>query len=231
MIKTNHFGIRFEGNKFSPKLLETLTGFPLKVLAEYGEISKKGRYKGQPSPYGMAFLDIDYELKENNLIEVLDKYTTILLRKKGALNESHVDEIIFDIETSKNNVPLEGEVLRKLGELNAKIEIKTTTEEDELTKLLEDIDFILERSKSAEYHKVQGFLKNRLDHSKISLYLGALNSKTFLSHQHHRHSESSKTHVALGAFFVIYLISYLNTDEKDIPSFEKAYEEYSKKLH
>lgn len=234
-MKMNHFGIRFEGDRFSPKTLVNLTGLPLKILSEFGEIGTKGRYKGKFSPYGMAFLDIDYELKNNNLIEIINKYTNVLLMKKSALDESRVDNIVFDIETFKSaeeNYSLEGEILKKLGELNARVEIKTISEEEALEKLLSEVDFFLDQrdNKSiieTKYSKAKWLIENRIMSQGSFHFHSQINRAGDLNIQQ-RYFHSMHSHVGLNAFFFIYLIMYLNADEKDIPTFEKAYEEYSK---
>lgn len=50
--------IFFSGDKFSAREFKAKTKLPLKINAEKGEIAKRGKYKGKPSPYSSAYLSI-----------------------------------------------------------------------------------------------------------------------------------------------------------------------------
>lgn len=70
-------------SKFSPKKFSELTGLKLDIVAEPGEIAKYGRYKGQPLPYGTAWImNID---------------TKDILKNHGAFKECFVDQVTVDI--------------------------------------------------------------------------------------------------------------------------------------
>ena len=124
--KTN-IDIHFKGNSFSPKKLSELTRLPIESLVESGEISKIGRYRGKPSPYGIGLLKLNPE--EN----VIDKYCTILLGYKSALKESKVEEILFDIETNDGfqYFSILPKTAKILSTLNARIEFHKIPQNEE----------------------------------------------------------------------------------------------------
>jgi hypothetical protein len=98
------------------------------VLAEYGEISAKGRYKGMPSPYGMGIIEISKPEIKTNISALILEYCNRLLDNKNDLKECGVDDIIFDIERSKDapaEILLSTNILRNLSALNATVEFHT----------------------------------------------------------------------------------------------------------
>jgi hypothetical protein len=120
--------IRFEGSRFYPSKLKERTSLPIKVLAEYGEISAKGRYKGMPSPYGMGIIEISKPEIKTNISALILEYCNRLLDNKNDLKECGVDDIIFDIERSKDapaEILLSTNILRNLSALNATVEFHT----------------------------------------------------------------------------------------------------------
>jgi len=127
-MKNTNIDIRLEGSKFSPKKLKAITNLPVEILAEKGEIAKKGRYKGKPSPYGIALIPVNESSKEN-LSTVMSRYTQMLLKDgKKALKESGVEEIVVDIETSPHSIAgfsFEEKLIHEISELNARIVFQT----------------------------------------------------------------------------------------------------------
>lgn len=116
MTESTYIDIQFKGNEFSPKKLKKLTGLPLEILVETGEKSKKGRYKGKPSPFGIAVLKI--EPTQESIL----KWCNQLLLLKSNLKDSFVKEIIFDIESTNDNFSnfsITQELSNKLTKLNA----------------------------------------------------------------------------------------------------------------
>lgn len=73
---TTTVDIVFEGNRFSPKALKKTTGLRINLLIEFDEIAKRGRYKGQKPPYGLATLKIESSAP-NDLNIILDSATNI----------------------------------------------------------------------------------------------------------------------------------------------------------
>jgi hypothetical protein len=127
--------IRFEGNHFYPSRLKEKTNYPIEVLAEYGEISAKGRYKGKPSPYGIGVLEIQANKDKEDIYDIIRKYSLELLYKKDYLQESGVEEIVFDIETSKDftsEISISAEMLKDLSLLNARVEFHTINDTENL---------------------------------------------------------------------------------------------------
>lgn len=49
------------GDTFSPRLAEQITGLRFSAKNEPGEIGTRGRYKGQPRPYGAAVLEAPFD--------------------------------------------------------------------------------------------------------------------------------------------------------------------------
>jgi hypothetical protein len=126
--------IRFEGNKFYPSKLNQKLNLPIEVLAEYGEISSNGRYKGQPSPYGMGLLEISLSEKQNNINELFREYCIKLLEWKDDLKEYGVEEIIIDIANARDfpmDLSLSNDILHSLSLINARVEFHSINEEVE----------------------------------------------------------------------------------------------------
>jgi len=134
--------IRFEGNNFYPSKLKEKTKYPIEVLAEYGETSTKGRYKGKPSPYGIGILAIQANNDTKDIYEVLRKYSSELVDRRAYLKESGVEEIIFDIEASKDfpsEISISAAILKDLSLLNARVEFHTINDTENLTIKVDQI--------------------------------------------------------------------------------------------
>jgi len=134
--------IRFEGSKFYPSKLKERTQLPIKTLAEHGEISPKGRYKGKPSPYGIGVLEISPTGKQNNIYELIEEYSRRLLNSTNELKECGVDEIIFDIENSKDfpvEISLSKDIVRNLSSLNARVEFHTINDTEDIKNKIERV--------------------------------------------------------------------------------------------
>src|ERR1051325_3997492 len=120
MNKT-YFDIVFEGKNFLPGKLKELSGFELEILAGYGKIAGKGRYKGQKSPYGLALLKVSGVASED-LNKVLKKTIAQLLQHKELIQRSGVEEITLDLENfskSEVGITIDKELIKKISELNA----------------------------------------------------------------------------------------------------------------
>jgi hypothetical protein len=125
--------IRFEGSKFYPSKLKRKLNLPIEILAEYGAIAPNGRYKGQPSPYGMGLLEISSPEKQDNLNDLFQEYCTKLLEWKDDLKECGVDEIIIDIANNRDfpaDISLSHDVLHNLSLINARVELHSMNDED-----------------------------------------------------------------------------------------------------
>lgn len=85
--------IILSGDKFKPSSLCLET----KILAEYGSISKRGRYKGKPSPYGLAYMIIPLD----SLTETLDNLVSnINDLKQSGVSDVELDSVFWDDEKS-----------------------------------------------------------------------------------------------------------------------------------
>ena len=132
-MKYNTVDIRFEGSKFYPSKLKERTKLPIDILAEYGVISSIGRYKGQRSPYGIGLLDISSPGKENNVNDLIREYCIKLLEWKDVLKECGVDEIIIDIENSREfpmDISLSNDLLFNLSTINARVELHSSHDDE-----------------------------------------------------------------------------------------------------
>jgi len=158
----NTIDIRFEGNKFYPSKLKQKLNLPIEVLAEYGEISTSGRYKGQLSPYGMGLLEISFPENHNNINGLFHEYCNKLFNWKDILKEFGVEEIIIDIANTKDyvaNISLSNDILHILSEINARIEFHSLDGDDEEEKIsLPKGNAIF--NKDELYQKVRSILKN-----------------------------------------------------------------------
>lgn len=135
-MSLNSINIRLEGSKFYPSKLREKTNLPLKILAEYGELSNKGRYKGKASPYGLAILQTSPNNKKKDLFELIEGYCNTLLKYKNKLEASGVEEIIFDVETD-NRLPVnpipEPNISKNLYLLKAKVEFHSVGDKEDIT--------------------------------------------------------------------------------------------------
>jgi len=144
--------IRFEGSKFYPSKLKKKLNLPIEVLAEYGEISPSGRYKGQPSPYGMGLLEVSSKEMDTN--DLLKEYSLKLNEWKNDLQECGVDEIIFDIEDSTDSpfeISLSKDLMRSLTLMNVSIEIHSPEIEEEIENRNKKIKTILSALKKEDF--------------------------------------------------------------------------------
>ena len=125
--------IRYEGSKFYPSKLKQKLNLPIEILAQYGEISSSGRYKGQPSPYGMGLLEVSSN--EMDINDLLREYSGKLTEWKSDLQECGVDEIVLDIEDSNDfpfEISLSPDLMHNLTFMNVSIEIHSTGKEEQI---------------------------------------------------------------------------------------------------
>ncbi len=162
-MKNSVIDIRFEGSKFYPSKLKRKLNLPIEVLAEYGEISTSGRYKGQPSPYGMGLLEISLLEKQKNINELFQEYCIKLFGWKEDLKEFGVDEIIIDIANTSEfpvDISISNDILHNLSSINARVEFHTIHTEDDLEDNNESLKKnTLPLKKDKLYKKVLSSLK------------------------------------------------------------------------
>lgn len=210
-MESINIDIRFEGDKFSPKKLRELTGFPIEALAEYGEIAQKGRFRGKSSPYGLALLKVEKQ-PNRDINYLLDKYLNKLIGKRKEISKSGVEDIIIDVETPPNKesgLSFENDVLLKVSKLNARIDVHTVSE-SEYEPSLSDI---------------RAYITNRLDdeilrdESRRLKIENALKARLLVAAEA-LHSRQSST-IGMG-LLLLYLAKYWNTRDENIPSFDEA---------
>ncbi len=210
-MNTKQIDIRFEGTYFFPSVLKKETDWPLNILVESGEISPRGKFKGKPSPYGIALLKIDEDFTKKDPIETIVLYSNKLIKIKKILEKSGVEEIVFDIETSNSkeyNYSLESDFIKKLNFLNARVDFHGNDIEIALDTLINNV-----YNNSNKYLNREEFIKLEIIRNKII-------------------HTSPNIHV-LGAshiyeFLLIYTIKHMGNKETDIPSFENSFLEYTK---
>ena len=113
--------ISLSGNGFYPSKLDL--GISLDISAETGVLQDKGRYKGEPSPYGLCY--IREEGKDYEMNDIALKYCKILLNKKDLLKDVKINFNIILNQKKENSVDLffESELLLFLYKLKATLEI------------------------------------------------------------------------------------------------------------
>lgn len=211
-MKNINIDIRFEGDKFSPKKLKSLTGLPIETLAEYGEIANKGRYRGKLYPYGIALLKVDKQ-PNKDVNYILDKYLNKLLDKKKELYQSGVEDIVIDVETlphKESGLSFENDLLLKISKLNARIDVHTINGNEYEPSISELRSYIISNFNDEIMR----------DESKRLKIKNELKAKHLLIASTALHSKQSSD-FAMG-LLLLYLVKYWNTEDKQIPSFEEA---------
>jgi len=89
--------LRFMANGLQPSELAKDLNVPLEIHAEAGVIATKGRYKGQPSPYGSAIYDI--KDPEKNLTQLVEDTIAKLFEWIKVLRDYKLDKITIGINT------------------------------------------------------------------------------------------------------------------------------------
>lgn len=213
-MKGTFIDIRLEGDKFSPKKLRELTNLPLEAIAEYGEVAQTGRYKGKPSPYGMALIKVD-GTDEENFNKIISQYLSLLAQdNKRAIKESGVDDIIIDVETLPNketNFSFNPEIIQEISKLKGRIDFQTI-EEDAEEYSLEDWDFILNKEE----------FKDLIPKRKARKIENLIKRKKITGHLTYIPETRQNAIVTNNSLYgIIYIITYFDKEEKDTPSFEK----------
>ena len=81
--------LELQGDTFSPSEAERLTGLSLVRKVEPGEIGERGRYRGQPTPYGAAALAVPEAVPEEQKLEWL---LTVALEHLSTFRRLGADE-------------------------------------------------------------------------------------------------------------------------------------------
>lgn len=124
MLPTTFIEIVFEGSQFRPQVLKEKGGLPLEVVAEFGAVATKGRYKGQPSPYGLALLKVSAAATDD-INPLLSETLNRLMELQPLLAESGVEEITLDLEhyaKTDVQIKMDKDLVRKISALNANID-------------------------------------------------------------------------------------------------------------
>ena len=83
-----------QGDRFSPRAAESMTGLALVRKNEPGEIGSIGRFKGQPIPYGAAAVEVPDDLSWDAKWKLL--LITMAMHIE-ALRECGAESIVLDL--------------------------------------------------------------------------------------------------------------------------------------
>jgi hypothetical protein len=119
--------IRFVGERFSPSMFMKLTRIGLEVIAEPGVLAKRGRYRGKPSPYGLAIWSVKQEDYRTSIESSLLQSLTELLTHKGEFEKVGIEEITIDIDTPKY-FSLDPDTLSVIALLKATVDFNVNTD-------------------------------------------------------------------------------------------------------
>jgi len=81
MIDELRLSVLLRGEEFSPKKAEEITGLKLRDKLEVGEISPRGRYRGEPVPYGTAQLEVPTEIPYDDRLMWIIRSLEVNLQK------------------------------------------------------------------------------------------------------------------------------------------------------
>ena len=124
MTPTTFIDIVFAGPRFRPQVLKEKGNLALEVVAEAGEMATKGRYKGRPSPYGLALLKVSAGTADD-INPLLNETLNRLMELQPLLVESGVEEITLDLEhyvKTEGQIKMDKDLVRKISALNANID-------------------------------------------------------------------------------------------------------------
>jgi hypothetical protein len=122
-----HIDIRLEGEHFSPSKFMQLSQIHLEIIAEAGVIAKRGRYRGMPSPYGMALWPVVHPDNRNPNANSLFQSLTELLTHKDDFGKVGIEDITIDIDTPKY-FSLDPETLALIAQLKATLDFNVNTD-------------------------------------------------------------------------------------------------------
>lgn len=88
------------GEQFSPRRAEELTGLALSGRVEPGELAHWGRYKGQPSPYGAASLEVPPDIEQGGrlawMVDAVGTHLTVFQQLGATVCKLHLDIRYWD---------------------------------------------------------------------------------------------------------------------------------------
>ncbi len=222
-MNTFYIDITFEGNKFSPHKLQTLTSLPIEALVEYGEKANKGRYKDSIAPYGLGLLKIGSATSEK-LNKVLSNALDYLILVIKELKISGVDEINLDKENIEEiGLDLDKVNLEKIALINDSLNAKSNSErnvENYQNKVVYFSDVDITKAFYSSLYRQSSILNGLSEQKENRLKL--LLDKTFeFPYNNIKMSQSELT-----TAIMLYIIRYMEEDDLDeIPPFEKVLKE------
>lgn len=211
--------IVFEGDKFSPTALREATGLRLNPLAEFGQISKRGRFKGQKSPYGLAVLKIEPAIPED-LNVMLNSAIRYLMLEYEVLRKTGVEEVYLDTEyLDDKNLKVSDDIYESLKELNRALK---SHKEDIKSNFFKEGPHLVYFDANILQLYSDIFLKDFKNH-----FLASSSSKEKLENLFVKILESNLSQINfpkenLMSFVMIYCFNYIGEELGKIPSFEEV---------
>lgn len=86
--------LHVSGNGLYMAYIKHFTEIPFKITQEFEAISKTGRYKGKPSPYGLGYVECTDE-------PMLIYYLNILMLYRKRLHDIGVNDVRVDLFQAK----------------------------------------------------------------------------------------------------------------------------------
>lgn len=126
MLDDTFIDIQFKGQTLRPRALSAAIGMSIESLIESGELGKIGRYKGQPSPYGIGLLKVKPSTSE------LEKVVQNLADQLSLLATYGVEEIVIDVDTNIENLEklhFSNKLMKYCAALNARIQFNRHNDE------------------------------------------------------------------------------------------------------
>lgn len=222
MMKTTSVDLVFEGAKFSPKALKAATGLRIVPLVEFGEIAKRGRYRGQEAPYGLATLKIESASPEDLNI-IINSALKYLQLERDSLLKAGVEDVSLDTESIEGkDLAVSDEVYKNLEQLNKAL-IKHVEPHNQAD--YDAVNVQIGKSDAEILHLYSFFflkdLNNKLLSSHKEIKLKHLFSKVL--HSNIPYSQIDREELIHTV--VMYLFSYIDEEFDKVPSFEKVLKE------
>ena len=150
MNKSNYtIYVNWVGDNFYPSQVKQKLNIPIKILCETGVITPIGRYRGMPSPFGMAVYE--FPVINNDLETSLEQCCQTLLQWQATFAEAGAEELAIDIGIAKNCKPdmlLYQEIMDMIATLRATIEFHTYHKAKEIIKETQPVKQLLQSFKT-----------------------------------------------------------------------------------
>lgn len=122
-MRKKELTILLSGDEFYPYQLQSILGYPVETLAERDVKAKTGKYKGQPSPYGMGIIRASEDLL---IDELLNKWVEILYSRREEIKTLRIQEIEFMVQTGDidfDEFSIAPGIIQKMAGIKARLKI------------------------------------------------------------------------------------------------------------